>query len=711
MIHRGRSAVALAAMLLLAGLSGLSGPRTVTAVSPASLASGDQYDVGAAELERVLNYERLQVGLLALPIDTFLADKTRDEPVACPGDPSLVMEGRAKDIALHEFLDNPHQLRLCPTKSSLDAMTAWGYSGPRGEIIAFNGAYDSRYPDTNTDPSWYRSDCGNPGFPACRFLTYRTVSLAATGFMEEPGHRDVVLGAYDRFACGAWIAPNVPGEPIDYWYVCMFASGGPYPTVAPPTTAPIFLPRAPTNVEAIADDASAVISWDATVGILDSPISAYEVTASPGGRTCLTSGGLTCTVTGLASGTRYTFAVRATNGRGTGPASEASNGVRPRAAVIASTFHATSPERILDTREGLGLTGRFWAGVPRSFQVTGNGGVPANATAVTGNLTVTGSTGAGYLSLGPTVSATPDASTLNFPKGDTRANNVTVRLGPGGKLGAVYAGAVGTTAQVVFDVTGYFTPDALGDTYHLKDPVRLLDSRYGNGLVGPLDTSTPRTFQVTGRSGIPANATAVTGNLTVVGQTSAGFAFLGPTASSTPSSSTLNVPAGDTRANGVTVKLGAGGTLSTVWAGHPGSTAQLVFDLTGYFTADGTGLRYFAIQPVRVLDSREYLGTRGALWTNEPVTLSIRVNALVSASAIGFSANLTIVKQTSRGYAFLGPSASATPASSTINAPKGDTRANGLDIALSSSGDLDLVWVGKANSTSHFVLDVTGYWK
>ena len=100
--------------------------------------------------------------------------------------------------------------------------------------------------------------------------------------------------------------------------------------------------------------------------------------------------------------------------------------------------------------------------MPRSFQVTGNGGVPANATAVTGNLTVTGSTGAGYLSLGPTVSATPDASTLNFPKGDTRANNVTVRLGPGGKLGAVYAGVAGTTAQVVFDVTGYFTPDALG---------------------------------------------------------------------------------------------------------------------------------------------------------------------------------------------------------------------------------------------------------
>ena len=266
MILRQGSAVALAAVLLLAGLSG---HRTVMAVSPTSLASGGQYDVGAAELERILNYERVKVGLLALPIDTFLAAKARDGAVACPGTPSLVMEGRAKDIALHEFLDEPHQLRLCPAKSSLDAMTAWGYAGRVGEIIAFNGAYDPRYPDTNTDPWWYPSICGHPGEPACEFVTYFTVSRAATAFMEDPPHRDVVLGAYDRFACGAWIAPNVPGESIDHWYVCMFASGGPNPTVAPPTTAPIFLPRAPTNVTAIADDASAVVSWDATVGILE----------------------------------------------------------------------------------------------------------------------------------------------------------------------------------------------------------------------------------------------------------------------------------------------------------------------------------------------------------------------------------------------------------------------------------------------------------
>ncbi len=48
-----------------------------------------------------------------------------------------------------------------------------------------------------------------------------------------------------------------------------------------------------------------------------------------------------------------------------------------------------SPARLLDTRIGNGLSGQFSANVPRTFQVGGRGGVPANAVAVTGNLTVT----------------------------------------------------------------------------------------------------------------------------------------------------------------------------------------------------------------------------------------------------------------------------------------------------------------------------------
>jgi spore germination protein YaaH len=127
-----------------------------------------------------------------------------------------------------------------------------------------------------------------------------------------------------------------------------------------------------------------------------------------------------------------------------------------------------------------------------------------------------------------------------------------------------------------------FVTDMTPASYVPLAPARVLDSRFGNGLSGKFSAGVPRTFQVSGRGGVPANATAVTGNLTVTNQTVAGAAFLGPSPISAPSSSTLNFPVGDNRANGVTLALGAGGTLSATYLASSGST-DFVFDVTGYF--------------------------------------------------------------------------------------------------------------------------------
>ena len=127
--------------------------------------------------------------------------------------------------------------------------------------------------------------------------------------------------------------------------------------------------------------------------------------------------------------------------------------------IIGATYHALTPNRILDTRDGTGgLSGPFTNHSARSFQVTG-GVVPSSATAVTGNLTVTGQTSPGYLFIGPTALNNPTTSTLNFPTGDDRANAVTVALSPSGQLSITFvAPSNGPTAQAIFDVTGYFTP-------------------------------------------------------------------------------------------------------------------------------------------------------------------------------------------------------------------------------------------------------------
>jgi hypothetical protein len=160
---------------------------------------------------------------------------------------------------------------------------------------------------------------------------------------------------------------------------------------------------------------------------------------------------------------------------------------------------------------------------------------------------------------------------------------VTVALSPTGSLSAVYMATAGGTTDLVFDVTGYFVPDGSGATYVPLAPARLLDSRVGNGLAGAFSSGVPRTFQVSGRGGVPSTAVAVTGNLTVTNQTQPGYIYLGPDPVASPTSSTLNFPVGDNRANGVTVALSPTGSLSAVYMATAGGTTDLVFDVTGYF--------------------------------------------------------------------------------------------------------------------------------
>ncbi|HEY5487432.1 MAG TPA: hypothetical protein VIK06_07285 [Candidatus Limnocylindrales bacterium] len=205
------------------------------------------------------------------------------------------------------------------------------------------------------------------------------------------------------------------------------------------------------------------------------------------------------------------------------------------------TYVPVDPKRLLDTRKGLGLAGTFVSHVPRTFVVADGAPVPPDAIAVTGNLTVTGQTSGGFVTLGPTVGSSPAFSTINFPLGDNRADGVSVALGAGGTLQAVFVGASGTSAtQLVFDVTGYFAADLDHAAYHAVSPYRALDTRSGAGLSGVFAAGSPRTFSVGG--GIPAAAEAVTGNLTVTGQSSQGFVTIGPAVSSNPSFSTLNFP-------------------------------------------------------------------------------------------------------------------------------------------------------------------------
>jgi hypothetical protein len=114
------------------------------------------------------------------------------------------------------------------------------------------------------------------------------------------------------------------------------------------------------------------------------------------------------------------------------------------------------PVRIVDTRLGVGaIPGPLPTGGTIDVQVTGQGGLPArDIRTVILNVTVTGPSAPGYLTLYRSGGMQPATSDLNYAEGETRANLAVVRVG--GNDGRI---RIFTSAQthVVVDVAGYFS--------------------------------------------------------------------------------------------------------------------------------------------------------------------------------------------------------------------------------------------------------------
>ena len=381
-----------------------------------------------------------------------------------------------------------------------------------------------------------------------------------------------------------------------------------------------------------------------------------------------------------------------------------------------SSYVPIPPIRVLDTRPAynIGLSGTFKANVPRTFAVGGAFGIPADAIAVTGNVTIANQTAAGYLSVTPIAVVNPTSSTINFPLGDTRANNLTVPLATNGKLAAVYKAPAGKTSHVIVDITGYFLAGNEDATYSTLTPVRVLDTRpaYHIGLSGTFKTAIPRKLQIAGVSGVPDDATAITGNLTVVGQTKAGYLSITTTSVPNPTTSNLNFPLGDTRANGVSVPLNATGELWIVYKAAPGGTTHVVLDVTGYYREDPAGLLFYPLTPGRVLDSRPgkvLSGLSGPFKSSTPRRLDIAGHWGAPLGAAAVTGNLTVVGQQAAGYVSATLTSEANPTTSVLNFPLGDVRANGVTLPLNVGGRSWFVYKASSGKLTHLVLDLSGY--
>ena len=523
-----------------------------------------------------------------------------------------------------------------------------------------------------------------------------------------------------------------------YVYAETIAMYGPLSSPSNAVT-PMSLPGAPSRVSAVGVSSTAVISWTAAAAN-GSPITKYTATVNPGGLQCTTTGALNCTVGGLNSTTVYSVTVTATNASGTGPASSPAVSFTPR---VGATYVGLTPSRLVNTALGIGLPGKIVSHVAATFQVTGLApgdpyrNVPADATAVTGFVSVSGATAKGWLALTPEPNDNPITSTLNFPAGDKRSTGVTVPLGAGGKLSVTYGAILGPTVltDVIFDVTGYFVTNSSGSTYTALTPNRLVDSRpTGSGhtntgiTTGKLASGMPKTFVVVNRTpgvtatNVPVGAVAVTGTLTVTGQTTAGYLSLGPDVLSSPPTTSLFFPTGDNRATGVTIKLSNTGTLGVTFTGaNSAAKTDVVFDVTGFFMPDSSGATYVPVTPNRVLDSRPTggvivnAGFLGKIKNRVAATFTV-VNRTpgvtatnVPVGAVAVTGTLTVTGQTKLGYLALTNNPTNNPTTSTLNFPAGDNRATGVTVPLSSAGRLSVTYVAVAGATTNVIFDVSGY--
>ena len=383
------------------------------------------------------------------------------------------------------------------------------------------------------------------------------------------------------------------------------------------------------------------------------------------------------------------------------------------------------PVRLLDTRAG--ATGCDTPGAMISGQTartqTAAGRmcdgltIPANAKALTGNITTVES-GGGFLTLFPSDVTRPLVANSNFAANQVLNNVFTVGLGAAEGAFKIY---VTTNTNVVVDITGYYAPPSASGLYFhpLPKPVRLLDTRAGATACftpGAQLTAGSTTTQLgaTTCDGvlIPAGAQALVGNATTVSPQTNGFLTLFPADATRPLAASSNFQTGINMNAPFTVGLSPSGEFNIYTA----AATNLVVDVLGYYSTqlndtNGQGLLFNPLPaPVRLLDTRAGATgcfTPGGQMTGgtsylQPATGACTGIPVAAKAVVG---NATTVNVAANGFLTFWPSDATQPFIATSNYRSGTVFNRHFTVGLGADGAFKRF----ASSTTDLVVDLSGY--
>ncbi|MCT2584634.1 RCC1 domain-containing protein [Actinophytocola gossypii] len=361
---------------------------------------------------------------------------------------------------------------------------------------------------------------------------------------------------------------------------------------------------------------------------------------------------------------------------------------------MAATYTATTPVRVLDTRHAVGSPTTTPVGPRGSLTVDLSERLPATATAVVLNVTAVAPTASTYITAWPAGTPRPDVSNLNLAPGETRPNMVTVALGTSRTV-SLYNNAGST--HLLADLSGYYSTGA-GARYTGRDAERVAAIRLPARGTGDLDLA----------PFVPSSAVAVVLNVTGTRATANTYVTAWPTDAPRPGVSALNLAAGRTSANLVTVPLGADRGVSLY---NNAGTIDTFADLVGFYTPE-FGAVFAPVTPTRVFDTRNALGT--GLSTPQAIPARSYTHMLpgnpLPGTAVSAVLNLTGVAPTADTYLTVYQSRiGSLPSTSSVEVARGQITSNLTVARVESNPPWTRTFVYNHNGATHTIADLTGY--